>query len=73
MKPDRILDFHSHFPAKTSMARRVLHPLVKAYAKELKEHWREAFDFPEPEKKQRGIQVQGERWAVEVTLLGLEK
>jgi len=73
MKPERILDFHSHFPAKTSIARRELHPLVKAYAKELKEQWRETFDFSEPERKHRGIQVQGERWAAEVQNNHLEK
>jgi len=73
MKPDRILDFHAHFPAKTSIARRELHPLVKAYAKDLKEKWRVVFDFPEPERKQRGIQVQGERWAAEVQNNHLEK
>ena len=57
MKPECILDFHSHFPAKNSLARRELHPLVRAYAKELKEDWRETFDFPEPERKRRGIIV----------------
>ena len=38
MKPDHILDFHAHFPAKAGVAKRELHPLVKAYAKDLKEH-----------------------------------
>ena len=73
MKPDRILDFHAHLPAKTGIAKRVLHPLVKAYAKDLKDLWREMYDFPEPEKKQRGIQAQGERWAAEVQNNHLEK
>ena len=73
MKPEQVLDFHAHFPAKTGMARRELHPLVKAYAKELKEHWRNTFDFPEPEKMMRGIQVQGERWTAEVENHHLEK
>lgn len=73
MKPDRILDFHSHLPAKTGIAKRELHPLVKAYAKELREQWRVAFDFPEPERKPSGVHAQGDRWAVEVQNNHLEK
>lgn len=73
MKPEKILDFHTHFPVKTSVANRELHPLVKAYAMDLRERWREVFDFPEPEKKQHGIEVQGERWAEEVQNHCLEK
>jgi len=73
MKPDKILDFHAHFPANTGVARRELHPLVKAYAKDLKEQWREVFDFPEPESEQFSIQVQEERWAAEVQNNHLEK
>ena len=73
MKPDRILDFHSHLPAKTGIAKRELHPLVKAYVKELREQWRVAFDFPEPERKHCGVHAQGDRWAVEVQNNHLEK
>lgn len=73
MKPDKILDFHAHLPAKSGIARRELHPLVKVYARELREQWRAAFDFPEPERKQLGVHAQGERWAAEVQNNHLEK
>ncbi|MHB1651453.1 MAG: amidohydrolase family protein [Desulfitobacteriaceae bacterium] len=73
MKPHHILDFHAHFPAKTDVFDRQSHPMVKAYAMGLREHWREVFDFPEPEKENPGNEVQGDRWAVEVQNHQLEK
>jgi len=66
MLPTRVLDFHAHFPAKMNAVRRTVHPAVQAYAKILREQWRAAYGFPEPETTHPGNAIQAERWVEEV-------
>ncbi|MCR3923498.1 MAG: amidohydrolase family protein, partial [Firmicutes bacterium] len=73
MLPTQIIDFHVHFPAKQNMPRRKMHPLVQAYAKKLRDRWRQEYGFSEPETKNPGNDVQAERWASEVKNNGLRK
>lgn len=73
MLPDRVLDFHSHFPAEQQNIHRDIHPAVEEYSKKLREEWRREFGFPEPEKGHPGNGVQAERWAVEVRRNNLKR
>ncbi|NLM46625.1 MAG: amidohydrolase family protein [Firmicutes bacterium] len=73
MLPEKVIDFHAHFPAAQDPPGRNLHPLILAYSRQLRERWRQDYGFPEPEKEHPGNDKQAERWAAEVRRNGLEK
>lgn len=80
----KVLDFHVHFPtslpwfgaAQPRLERPLRSPqaeqAVRTYAEKLRQEWRLAWDFSEPETTSPPDEEQAARWAAEIERYGLE-
>ena len=80
-----IIDFHCHFPAANDIsmagaAARTYEPgsaagakaeYLKQQAEKYRVAWRQAWDFPEPEKDAPSPEVQADRWLAELDTYGI--